>query len=230
MRMWWDDLTFLHWSYEPEVVQRLLPEGLTVETFDGRAWVGLVPFRLRVTPPRTRPIPWLGVFPETNVRTYAVGPNGEAGVWFFSLDAARLLAVLGARLTYGLPYMWSRMRIERDGDRITYETRRRWGSARGRPAHPSSRVTVKLGDPFAAGGLTDLDHWLTARWAMWFPLLGRRLVWSRAQHPIWPFRRVEVVELDDQLVTASGLPVPDGPPIAHWSPSVEVRIGRPRWR
>src|SRR5215204_1246525 len=81
MRMWWDELALLHWSYDPAIIQPLLPRGLTVETFDGRAWVGLVPFVLGVTPPRTRPLPWLGVFPETNVRTYVVGPNGEAGVW-----------------------------------------------------------------------------------------------------------------------------------------------------
>jgi uncharacterized protein YqjF (DUF2071 family) len=229
MRMWWDELAFLHWSYDPDVVQALLPRGLTVETFDGRAWVGLVPFLLRVTPPRTRPVPWLGVFPETNVRTYVVGPNGEAGVWFFSLDAARLLAVLGARLTYNLPYMWSQMRVEHRGDRITYETRRRWGSHGGRPRHPTSRVALRIGEPFRSDELTDLDHWLTARWAMWFTPLGRKL-WSRADHPAWPFHRAEVLELDDQLVTASGLSAPEGVPYVHWSASLEVRIGAPRLR
>lgn len=229
MRMWWDELAFLHWSYDSDVVQALLPPGLMVETYDGRAWVGLVPFLLKVTPPATRPIPWLGVFPETNVRTYVVGPNGQAGVWFFSLDAARLAAVIGARITYGLPYMWSQMRIDHRGDQIAYETRRRWGSHRGRPAHPTSRVVLRIGERFAPGELGVFDHWLTARWAMWFRPFGRRL-WSQADHPTWPFHRAELLDLDDQLVTAAGLPSPEGPPLVHWAPSLEVRIGAPRVR
>ena len=86
---WWDELTFVHWSYPPAVVQRLLPPGLEVETFDGRAWVGLVPFILRVGLPGVAPIPWVCEFAETNVRTYVRSADGERGIWFFSLDAAR---------------------------------------------------------------------------------------------------------------------------------------------
>ena len=86
---WWDELTFIHWRYEPEQVQRLLPEGLEVETMDGSAWVGLVPFFLRVGLPHVRPVPWLSQFAETNVRTYVRSADGRSGVWFFSLEAAR---------------------------------------------------------------------------------------------------------------------------------------------
>ena len=93
--------------------------------------------------------------------------------------------------------------------------------------HPTSRVKIRIGDAFAPDELGDRDHWLTARWAMWFTPLGLRL-WSRAEHAIWPFFRADVLELDDRLVTASGLPAPTGDPLVHWSPSLEVRIGRPR--
>jgi uncharacterized protein YqjF (DUF2071 family) len=224
--MWWDELTFLHWRYDPEQVQRLLPPGVTVETFDGDAWVGLVPFRLGFSAPRTKPLPWFGVFPETNVRTYVTGPDGEDGVWFFSLDAARLIAVLGARLTYHLPYVWSDMAIERRGDELTYDCTRRWGSAPGRPRHPRSHVRVRVGEPFAAAELTELDHWLTARWRLWAaPRTGPRF--ALAEHPVWPLQRVEVLALEDELVAAAGLPQPEGPPRCHWAPSVEVRVSRP---
>jgi uncharacterized protein YqjF (DUF2071 family) len=102
----WEQVTFIHWRFDPEVVQRLLPSGLTVETFDGAAWVGLVPFYMRVALPKSRSVPWLSRFAETNVRTYVHGADGTSGVWFFSLDAARLGAVVIARKTYRLPYFW----------------------------------------------------------------------------------------------------------------------------
>ena len=111
MRQRWERLTFLHWAYDPAVVQRLLPGGLTVDTFDGVAWVGLVPFFMRVHTPGDRGVPWVSNFCETNVRTYARDREGRAGIWFLSLDAARLGAVAVARASYQLPYFWSSMRL-----------------------------------------------------------------------------------------------------------------------
>lgn len=220
---WWEDLTFLHWPFDPADVQRLLPRGLTVETFDGAAWVGLVPFWLRVGLPGVPSVPWLSEFCETNVRTYVVGPDGAPGVWFFSLDAARLGAVVTARATYRIPYFWSHMRLERAGDVVTYHCRRRWPGPHG----ARSEVTVRVGEQFAPDELTDLDHWLTARWALWSaPRTGLRF--AGADHCAWPLHRAEVLLVDDELVRAAGLPQPDGAPIAHWSRSVEVRLGWPQ--
>ena len=82
--------------------------GLTVETMDGSAWVGLVPFFLRVGLPGVPSVPWLSRFAETNVRTYVRSRDGARGIWFFSLDAARLGAVVTARATYRIPYFWSK--------------------------------------------------------------------------------------------------------------------------
>ena len=107
----WSWLGFLHWSYRPEVLQRLLPAGLRPHTFDGLAWVGVTPFFLEdLRTPVAPALPWFTSFPETNVRTYVVGPDGREGLWFFSLDAARLEPVLVAQSTYRLPYKWSAMR------------------------------------------------------------------------------------------------------------------------
>ena len=123
----WKDLVYLHWPYEPALVQRRLPAGLTVDTFDGRAWVGLVAFRMeRIRIPGTPGVPYFGTFPETNVRTYVRGTDGRPGVWFDSLDVTRLLPVFVARTSYRLPYMWSQMSIDHSGDDITYRSRRRW--------------------------------------------------------------------------------------------------------
>ena len=218
----WDQLTFLHWSYDPVVVQRLLPEGLVVDTFDGRAWVGLVPFMMEVRAPRGPALPWISRFCETNVRTYAVAPDGTRGVWFLSLDAARLPAVVTARTVYRLPYLWAAMQFDRNDDTVSYTSRRRWPGPRG----ARSSVKLRLGEPFAPTELDDLDHFLTARWRLYS---SRRhgLRSALAQHQPWPLHRAELLDFHDELLVAGGLPQPVGDPICHWSPGVEVRIGFP---
>jgi uncharacterized protein YqjF (DUF2071 family) len=219
---WWDELAFLHWRFDADAVQRLLPSGLTVETMDGSAWVGLVPFFLRVGLPGVRPVPWLSRFEETNVRTYVRSPDGARGIWFFSLDAARLGAVLVARSTYRIPYFWSKLAIERSDARVSYRCRRRWPGPRG----ASSTVVLDIGDRFRAEELTELDHFLTARWSLFSAPRGG-LRHALAAHDPWPLHRAHAAHVDDDLVAAAGLPRPTGPPIVHWSPSVEVRIGWP---
>jgi uncharacterized protein len=217
----WRNLTFLHWRVAPDAVQRLLPAGLTVETFDGSAWVGLVPFEMEVTLPHAPLVPWVSRFPETNVRTYVRGPDGTTGVWFLSLDASRLAAVVTARTTYRLPYFWSRMRVSAVGDIVTYASTRRWPA----PIGVRAQVAVEVGDVFAADDLCDLDHWLTARWRLYSaPRSGLRFAF--ADHPPWPLHRATVLHLDEDLVRAAGLEV-DGDPLVHWSPGVTVRVSLP---
>lgn len=229
----WDELTFLHWSYDPAVVQALLPSGLTVETYNGQAWVGLVPFLMEVRTPRGPALPWISHFCETNVRTYVTAPDGSNGVWFLSLDAARLAAVATARTTYRLPYFWSRMRLERTGraeetdgpdDReYDYICERRWPG----PVGTRSRVRVRVAETFQQHDLTEFDHYLTARWRL-YSARATGLRYALAHHDPWPLHRAEALEIDDELITAAGLPAPKGAPIVHWSPGVEVRIGFPR--
>jgi uncharacterized protein YqjF (DUF2071 family) len=219
---WWDELTFLHWRFQPEDVQRLLPAGLTVETMDGTAWVGLVPFFLRVGLPGVPSVPWMSRFAETNVRTYVRSRDGARGIWFFSLDAARLGAVVVARSTYRLPYFWSAMSIDRRPSTIAYRCRRRWPGPRG----ARSDVAIEIGDPFRPDELTELDHFLTARWALFSsPRSGLRH--ALAQHDPWPLHRARAIRVRDELIMAAGLPEPTGEPLLHYSPSVEVRIGWP---
>ena len=217
MRHRWSCLTFLHWPYDPADVQRLLPPGLEVETYDGLAWVALVPFHMTVRVPRLPAVPWASYFPETNVRTYVRGPDGVTGVWFFSLDAARLGAVAVARATLGLPYCWSRMRLGRRGDVIRYLTVRRFPGA---PAN--SEVEVEAGEPVDTP--SDFENYLTARFRLWTPALTR----AQAYHEPWRLQRARVRHLDDTLVTAAGLPKPVTTPVAHFSEGVDVTIGRAR--
>jgi uncharacterized protein YqjF (DUF2071 family) len=191
-----------------------------------------------VSLPHTPSVPWASRFCETNVRTYVHDAQGRAGIWFFSLDASRLGAVLAARATFRLPYMWSHMSVRKDGDTITYSCTRRWPGPRG----ASSQLIVEIGAPFEPAELTARDHFLTARWRLFSmtpnlsqiirgPAPGRNRSWQRladAQHDPWPLQRAKVLEVDDSLLTAAGLPQPTGDPLVHYSPGVDVRIGRPR--
>jgi len=216
----WRDITFLHWPYPAEVVQALLPAGLTVEECDGSAWVGLLPFLMDgVRAPGVPALPWLSRFPETNVRTYVRGPDGRTGIWFFSLDAARLPAVLAGRVGYGLPYVWSRMSVQADGAIRAYRSHRHRDPA----AHCA--VTVHIGAALTVPEQTPLDRYLTARHRLYSVVAGR-LVTAEAEHPPWPLRRARVTELSQTLLEAAGLPSPTGEPVAHASTGVRVRIGR----
>lgn len=220
MRHRWDQLTFLHWSYEPELIQRLLPKGLVVDTYDGAAWVGLVPFLMEVRSRRDRVLDWPFRFPETNVRTYVRDSEGETGVWFLSLDSARWGAVPSARSTYRVPYFWSKMSVTRTGDTMDYDLRRRWPGSRA-----TSNVRVRIGDPHRDDEVTSFDHYLTARWIV-YGSWGGTVLKAYAAHAPWGLHRASA-EVNDGLVAASGLPAPKGQPIVHWSPGVDVEIGPP---
>jgi uncharacterized protein len=220
MHMHWDDLTFLHWAYDPDIIQALLPEGLTVDIYEGRGWISLVPFVMRVIVPGDRyRLPFIGRFPETNVRTYVREADGTQGIWFFSLDAGSALATLGGRAGYRLPYMWSDMSVERNADTIEYHCHRKFPGPKG----ASSRVHVGIGDAYEP---SDLDHWLSARWRLYSVMFGR--LWgAHAVHEQWPLQHATLLQCDDDLMTAAGLPRPTGDPIVQFAERVTVRIGRP---
>lgn len=216
----WCDLTFLHWRYPVEVVQRHVPRPLEVERFDGSAWVAVAPFVIRdLRPPFLPSLPWISAFPETNCRTYVKAPDGSSGVWFFSLDAARATAVAAARLSYGLPYAWSQMRVTRRGREINYQSRRIWPDK-----HAEADIVIEEGAPVNAG---ELEIFLTARFRLYSFIFGR-LNYAKVNHPRWLFRRAHVMAVHQTLTEAAGLPKPDGPPVAHFSPRLDVRIGAPR--
>jgi uncharacterized protein YqjF (DUF2071 family) len=125
-RQRWSNLLFAHWKVDPGAVQATLPRGLRVDTFENDAYVGIVPFFMqRVRPAWLPPLPWISWFLELNVRTYVRGPDGRAGVWFYSLDCNQPVAVAIARRFFHLPYFHARMRAKRFGEVIEYECQRR---------------------------------------------------------------------------------------------------------
>lgn len=219
----WLDLAFLHWRVDPADVAPLLPRGTVPDTFEGVTYAGLIAFRMYRIGWLTLPgLPYLGTFPETNVRLYSVDGEGRRGVVFRSLDAARLVPVAVARAAFRLPYVWSGMSVERDADTLTYTSRRRWPGPRG--AH--SRIGVRIGERIAEP--TDLEHFLTARWGLHTSLLGRSVYLPNSHRP-WSLHRAELIECAEDLITAAGLPAPVGEPASVlYSPGVQVRFGWPR--
>jgi uncharacterized protein len=224
MRHTWASLSFMHWPYDPEALQRLLPPGLTADTHDGRGYVGLILFHLTLRPAWLPALPWLCSFAETNVRTYVRGPTGRPGILFLSLDAARLGAVAVARASsWRLPYHWAAMRVRRDGDLVTYACRRRWPGS----GEASSRVVLRVGAPYRPAELTTLDRFLTARWCF-YARSHRGLTRTAAHHPPWRLARGTALQVEDRLIAATGLGEPHGEPLVHWADRTDALIGRPR--
>ncbi len=220
LRQSWLELTFLHWHFDPATIRPLIPAGLELDLWEGRAYVGLVPFIIDdITLTKAPAIPWFSRFNETNVRTYVYDRYGRRGVWFFSLDAARLAAVLGARAAYALPYFWAKMSVIRDGATVHYRSRRRHGPP------GETRISVTPGPLIAEP--SPLEAFLTARWRL-FAYRGGRLFHADVDHPRWPLHQVTVHSLEESLFHADGVPNPSGAPLAHFSPGTHVMTGWPQ--
>ncbi len=178
----------------------MLPPGVRADTFDGSAWVGLVPFVLRdfrFLP--LPPVPLLGTFAEVNVRTYGIDEAGRRSVVFRTLEAEHLLPVLAARALFGLPYRWARIgRRTRDDHRvIEYRSRRRTGRV---TEGPTTRIIVRRSESPAD---TALSRFLTARWGFHERHLSRTR-WAANEHVAWPLVDAELLDLADGLVADAG--------------------------
>lgn len=221
VRMRWDNLLFLHWPADPSVMRKLVPEQLELDLFNDRAWIGLVPFRMEATRFRGYPpLPGLSSFYECNVRTYVRARDSRGrehpGVWFFSLDAERLLPVLGGNWLWSLNYIHSEFTVERDSSGATdYRLARR---AR-RSQTSSIRWTPGKALPRSEPG--TLEHFLTERYWL-FTMRYGRLLGGRIEHEPWPLRSATVLRLDDTLVRAAGVEV-RGEALAWHSDRLEVK-------
>jgi uncharacterized protein len=214
----WGSITFLHWRFDPDLIQRRLPEGFRVHTFEGAAWVSITPFVMTFRLTGLPPIPGVARFPETNVRTYVRGPDGRDGIWFFSLEASSLPLVLGARALYRVPYRWAEMDVDEGPSSVRYRSRRRGDGATGHD------ITVAPGAPCEG---SELDHWLSGRWRGWTSVAGRACS-VPAQHPPWSLHEATVVHLEESLLAVNGLHRPAEPPLVRYSPGTDVRLGWPR--
>lgn len=228
MRPAWHHLLFLHWETEAGALQKLLPPGIEVDLFEGRAYIGLVPFTMRHLRPRGLPhLPHLSHahenFHEVNVRTYVRHPRYGPGVWFFSLDAANAAAVCAARLWYKLPYFYASMSLDarRAGQSTIYDyhSQRHWPA----PLPGSCDIIyAPKGSPTHAQPGT-LEHFLVERYLLYSYARGH-LFAGRVRHKPYPLQEAQVFSFRENLIHASGIRRPDDAPLAHYARRVQVDI------
>jgi uncharacterized protein len=224
LTMRWRDLLFLHFAYDPEAIQAMLPEGLTIDTFPDEsgqemAWIGLVPFRMEAVRPRGMPnFRPCTDFPETNVRTYCHVKGEDPGVWFFSLDAANTFACTFARQFFRLNYKEARMTVDRREDSVHYESKR-WF----KPAAENS-VHCRIGESMGSAEPGSLEFFLIERYLL-YSVKGRQLYHGQVFHQPYQLARVEDFKASSSLIEANGL---DPMPFTHalFSEGVDVSAGR----
>jgi uncharacterized protein YqjF (DUF2071 family) len=220
MAQTWHDLLFAHWPVEATHLIALVPAQLPLDSFDGRCWVGVVPFHMSGIHARNLPpIAGLSRFPELNVRTY-VTLNGKPGVYFFSLDAASLPAVWAARTFFRLPYFHAQMSVETAQDAkghfIMYDSRRRGNTAEFRGRYrPSSDVQKSE--------MGSLEHWLTERYCLYTVDAGR-VFRAEVHHQPWPLQQAEADLEVNNVAAASGISLPSSPPLLHFGRKLDVLI------
>jgi uncharacterized protein YqjF (DUF2071 family) len=219
MTMCWRDLLFMHWPLPPRLVGALVAPGLELDTFDGSAWIGVVPFRMTDIGLRRMPrLPWVSSFAELNVRTY-VKHGEKSGVWFFSLDAASRLAVEAARVRFHLPYLHASIQIgRRDDGWIDYASART--DRRGNPALFRALYRPS-GDRIRATAGT-LDHFLTERYCFFAADTRGRLYRTDVHHPPWPLQPAEAVADTNTMAQASSVALPATPPLLHFARQLDV--------
>jgi uncharacterized protein YqjF (DUF2071 family) len=214
----WLHLLFIHWPFPPGTVQVTLPHGLQVDTFNGNAWIGIVPFFMRRVRPAGCPsVPGISNFLELNLRTYVRDAAGRPGIWFYSLDANQALAVCIARACFSLPYEFADMSAKASDGEIDYRSRRFGSKSSLRYRY---RPTEKLGE----AKLGTLEFFLIERYRL-FARRGNKILSGRVNHSPYPLRKVTVTHADRGLFALHGFAPPSEPPAhAIYSDRVDVSI------
>jgi uncharacterized protein YqjF (DUF2071 family) len=208
MRQSWHDLLFAHWPVEPALLRPLVPGPFEIDTFDGSAWVGVVPFWMSGV--ALRGLPALPSFPELNVRTY-VTAGERAGVYFFSLDAASRLAVWGARSFLNLPYFHATMAVSSSAA-VQYTSRRHGGAA----AAEFRASYQPDGTPFHPADGT-LEWFLTERYCLYHLDRGGAPARLEIHHPRWLLQRAQASIDVNTMGRANGIDLPARPPLLHFA-------------
>lgn len=217
---WWD-LLFLHWRLPAAEVEPLIPKGLTLDTWNGDAWIGLVPFTIRGVRPRGLPaVPLLSSTHETNLRTYVHREGRDPGVLFFSLDASNPLAVLTARSVFKLPYFRAVMSMKRQASEAHYESRRLWPD----PAGATTRIQAEVGERIGEAAPGTLEHFLIERYILYAQLSPKRLYQGRVWHVSYPLRTARVTTCEQSLLEAAGLKQPGAPDHVVFSDGVSIEL------
>ena len=219
----WTNLLFAHWRVPEQTLQTLLPDGLTVETFDGDGWLGMVPFAMDKVRPWWFPaVPGISWFLETNLRTYVTLPDGRSGVWFFSLDATKRLAVRIARKFWHLPYFDADLSLSRHADGISYGGQRLGQQGAGYQAEMKLDADQQL----TVADEGTLEHFLLERYVLFARRPDGQYGLGNVHHTPYPFCTPRSVMVRQTLATAIGCPIDADRQPDHmaFSPGVDVSV------
>jgi uncharacterized protein YqjF (DUF2071 family) len=217
----WHDLLFAHWRVDERLLRPHIPAAFEVDRFDGSAWLGVVPFFMSGVAPRgCPPVPWLSAFPELNVRTYVSPRDGKRGVFFFSLDAARLPAVVGARTAFRLPYFHASMQITRSGDAVHYASRRRRGEA-------SFIARYQPTGPAFTPARGSLEFFLTERYCLYHVDPFGRPSRLEIHHAPWALQPARAEIAKNTMADGLGIPL-EGAPLLHFAKRQDAVAWWPR--
>jgi len=220
MKQVWEDLLFAHWPFPPDALAPLIPAGLELDTYDGQAWLGVVPFRMSgVTLRGVPPLPGISAFPELNLRTY-VTQGGKPGVYFFTLDARSRLAVETARAWFHLPYVYAAMRSERSQGGVRYVCERR--DRRAAAAYFDADY-LPVSDVFRAAPGT-LAFWLTERYCLYAVNRSGHIFRGEINHEPWPLQEAQATIRRNTIAASSGFTLGDEAPLLHFARKLSVRI------
>jgi len=212
----WNDLLFAHWRVDVSQVRRAVPTTLDLDLFDGEAWLGVVPFAMtNVRFRRTPRLPGISAFPELNVRTY-VRVADRPGVYFFSLDAGRRLAVAAARALLNLPYFTAAMSVERRGNGLNYQSTRLTGG----PAE--FRATYEPASaPFVAT-VGSIEYFLTERYCLYHQNRRGQPYRLEIHHRPWSLQIARAAITMNTMAVPSGLTLNGGPALLHFARRQDV--------
>ncbi len=218
LSMRWKHLLFVHWRVPIQTLRLLIPPPLEIDTYDGSAWVGFVPFVMEsVRPVWVPPIPRLLDFPEANVRTY-VRLGAQRGVWFFSLDARHRLGVWVARRFWNLPYYYARMHWSRTGEnQFEYTVERKDKHA----PQACAYVRYQIEGTPAETQPGSLEHFLVERYTL-FTGTSRRLYKAEVAHLPYEIQPATLLDLEQNLVERAGIPQLEGEPVVFYAPGFGV--------
>jgi uncharacterized protein len=221
----WRDLLFAHWPVDPERLRPRIPEGLTLDCHEDAAWVSITPFRLEGLRPRGFPaLPWISSFPELNFRTYVTRAR-KPGVFFFSLDAPRTAAVMGARAAFHLPYFLAAMHVTTASNGAIDYRSHRTGPERPAEFQALYRPVPQMSPLPAEPG--SLDHWLTERYCLYAVDGAGRLYRTEIHHAPWALQPVEAKILWNTVSTAAGIELPPKPALTAYASRLDVVVWWP---
>lgn len=217
MTQTWNDLLFAHWPLDPGELTPKVPTAFELDRFEGRAWIGVVPFHMTNVAPRFVPaLPGLSAFPELNVRTY-VRAEGKPGVFFFSLDAGNPVAVWAAFMLLNLPYFSASMQVERLSDGIRYASRRT-GSSRRQPSLPAELIVeYEPAGPTFQPMKGTLEYFLTERYCLYALDHQGGPYRLDIHHPPWPLQQARARFERNTVAHAAGITLPAVNPLLHFA-------------